>query len=354
MNTNFIWVLTFDFCSERIDVSETITDMILSAISSKANLLDSFVILYATVVASLYRLVGIEFAAHFIQTLVEQFDGHHALASSTKSTEMTDETLNAVKQCTNLIVLVSELYNMHVIACVLVYELIRWFMTELSELNVELVVKIVKTSGYQLRQDDPTTLKTIIQEFTVLANNASAKSGSGSAAPISSRTRFLLETLTALKANRMKGPSANSTTSGTITESTARMKKFLSGLSKKRTTFPSEPMRVGLTDIRQVGTKGKWWLVGSSWKNNMVGEESSRKSTSSTTADDMLEAEDELLKLARKNKMNTDVRRSIFVVLMSSEDYIDAFERLIKLNLKEVQQREIVRVLLHCAGNVRP
>ncbi|KAF9573997.1 suppressor of glycerol defect [Mortierella alpina] len=333
----------------RADVTETITDMILASISSKANLLDSFVILYATVVASLYRLVGIEFAAHFIQTLVEQFDRHHALASSTKSTEMTDETLSAVKQCTNLIVLVSELYNMQVVACVLVYELIRWFMTELSELNVELVVKIVKTSGYQLRQDDPTTLKTIIQEFTVLANKSTTKSGSST--PISSRTRFLLETLTALKANRMKGPAANSTTSGTITESTTRMKKFLSGLSKKRTTFPSEPMRVGLTDIRQVGTKGKWWLVGSSWKNNMVGEESIQKSFSTSTADDMLEAEDELLKLARKNKMNTDVRRSIFVVLMSSEDYIDAFERLIKLNLKEVQQREIVRVLLHCAGN---
>ncbi|KAF9358184.1 suppressor of glycerol defect [Mortierella sp. AD094] len=333
----------------RADVTETITDMILATISSKANLLDSFVILYATVVASLYRLIGIEFAAHFIQTLVEQFDNHHTLASSTKSTEMTDETLSAVKQCSNLIALVSELYNMQVIACVLVYEFIRWFMTELTEMNVELVVKIVKTSGYQLRQDDPTTLKTIIQDFTVLSNQSKIREGSST--PISSRTRFLLETLTALKANRMKGPSANSTTSGTITESTTRMKKFLSGLSKKRTTFPSEPMRVGLADIRQVKTKGKWWLVGSSWKNNMVGEESSRKTYSTSTADDMLEAEDELLKLARKNKMNTDVRRSIFVVLMSSEDYIDAFERLIKLNLKEVQQREIVRVLLHCAGN---
>ncbi|KAG0359049.1 hypothetical protein BC939DRAFT_501264 [Gamsiella multidivaricata] len=333
----------------RADVTETITDMILTSISSKANLLDSFVILYATVVASLYRLIGIEFAAHFIQTLVEQFETHHVLASSTKSIAMTDETMSAVKQCTNLIVLVSELYNMQVIACVLVYELIRWFMTELSELNVELVVKIVKTSGYQLRQDDPTTLKTIIQEFTVLSNQPTTKEGS--ATPISSRTRFLLETLTALKANRMKGPSTNSTTSGTIAESTTRMKKFLSGLSKKRTTFPSEPMRVGLTDIRQAKTKGKWWLVGSSWKNNMVGEESTQKSYSTSTADDVLEAEDELLKLARKNKMNTDVRRSIFVVLMSSEDYIDAFERLIKLNLKEVQQREIVRVLLHCAGN---
>jgi nucleolar MIF4G domain-containing protein 1 len=239
--------------------------MILASISSKANLLDTFVIIYATIVASLFRLVGIEFAAHFTQTLIEQFDTHHAVAASTKSTEMTDETLSAVKQCSNLIVLVSELYNMQVIACILMYDLIRSFMTELSEMNVELVVKIVKTSGYQLRQDDPTTLKSIVQEFSVLANQTTTSKGSTT--PISSRTRYLLETLTALKANRMKGPSVNSTTSGAIAESTTRMKKFLSGLSKKRTTFPSEPMRVSLEDIRQVNTKGKWWLVGSSWKN---------------------------------------------------------------------------------------
>jgi len=38
-------------------------------------------------------------------------------------------------------------------------------------------------------------------------------------------------------------------------------------------------------------------------------------------------------------------------VLMSSEDYVDACERLGQLNLTEIQQREIVRVLLHCCGN---
>ena len=63
-------------------------------------------------------------------------------------------------------------------------------------------------------------------------------------------------------------------------------------------------------------------------------------------------AESKLLKLARKQGMNTDIRRSIFVVLMSSDDYVDACERLGQLNLTEVQQREIVRVLLHCCGNV--
>jgi hypothetical protein len=35
------------------------------------------------------------------------------------------------------------------------------------------------------------------------------------------------------------------------------------------------------------------------------------------------------------------------------QDYFDACERLGQLNLTEQQQREIIRVLLHCCGNVR-
>ena len=48
--------------------------------------------------------------------------------------------------------------------------------------------------------------------------------------------------------------------------------------------------------------------------------------------------------------MNTDVRRAVFVVLMSSHDYLDAFDRWLKLNLAKSQDREAVRVLLHCCG----
>ena len=35
------------------------------------------------------------------------------------------------------------------------------------------------------------------------------------------------------------------------------------------------------------------------------------------------------------------------------KDYVDACERLGQLKLTEVQQREMVRVILHCCGNVR-
>lgn len=37
-----------------------------------------------------------------------------------------------------------------------------------------------------------------------------------------------------------------------------------------------------------------------------------------------------IMDLARKQRMNTDIRRSIFCVLMTSEDFMDAFEKLLK------------------------
>jgi len=131
------------------------------------------------------------------------------------------------------------------------------------------------------------------------------------------------------------------------------MKKFLSGLGKNRHVLAHEPLRVSLQDLHTAESKGKWWIVGAGWSgdplvdrhapapNDQVDAE-----TTATVVDDNV-----LLKLARKQGMNTDIRRSIFVVLMSSDDYVDACERLGQLNLTEMQQREIVRVLLHCCGN---
>lgn len=55
-----------------------------------------------------------------------------------------------------------------------------------------------------------------------------------------------------------------------------------------------------------------------------------------------------VLDMARKQRMNTEVRRNIFCVMMTSEDYLDAFEKLLRMGLKEHQEREIVRVLIDC------
>lgn len=134
-----------------------------------------------------------------------------------------------------------------------------------------------------------------------------------------------------------------------------------------------DALRVSLEDLHSAESKGKWWLVGAAWSGNpLVDAQESitnvQVNGQTTAAGD---AGDNLSKLARKQGMNTGIRRSIFVVLMSSDvrfishapgsrvslsvfqDYVDACERLSQLNLTEVQQREIIRVLLHCCGNVR-
>jgi len=201
-------------------------------------------------------------------------------------------------------------------------------------------------SGQQLRQDDPTALKDIV----VLLQKSVAKVGE---ATLSVRTKFMIETINNLKNNRMKtGVAASSI----VSEHTVRMKKTLGSLNT-RNLKASEPLRIGLSDIRDTEKKGKWWLVGASWRNNMANSSSQddasslSKMKSTSRKDETLDGgTSDLLQLAKEQRMNTDIRRAIFITIMSATDYKDAHLRLLKLKLKRAQEPEIPRVLIHCAG----
>ena len=80
-----------------------------------------------------------------------------------------------------------------------------------------------------------------------------------------------------------------------------------------------EPLRVSLDDLHSSEKKGKWWLVGSAWGGDPLLDRTSVEDNQSTSKDHSLQATNPLLQLARKQGMNTDVRRGVFVVLMSSD-----------------------------------
>ena len=70
--------------------------------------------------------------------------------------------------------------------------------------------------------------------------------------------------------------------------------------------------------------------------------------------DNTYNAEEQMmLKIATKMRLNTDIRKRIFLVMMISRDVADAFERLTRLDLKGRQDREVVRVLVECCGQER-
>ncbi|VDB83737.1 unnamed protein product [Peniophora sp. CBMAI 1063] len=323
----------------RHDMTETLTNLLVNGITSHSSMLDSFVILNAALISALHKIVGVEFAAFVIQNIVAKYEEQYsALTASGEATDVPDEAKG--KECSNLIILLSELYNFQVISCVLIYDIIRSLLDgDLAETDVELLLKLLRNSGQQLRQDDPTALKDIIQ---IVQNKVGANESSSS-----SRTRFMIETLINLKNNKTKQRAAAQHTGG---DSVERLKKFLTGLGKKRHLMAHDPLRVSLADLHSADSRGKWWLVGAAWGGDPLVDHQAKQQPQADSASTAV-AENALLKLAKKQGMNTDIRRSIFVVLMSSDDYMDACERLAQLNLTEVQQREIVRVILHCCGN---
>ena len=53
----------------------------------------------------------------------------------------------------------------------------------------------------------------------------------------------------------------------------------------------------------------------------------------------------------QKLKITTDLKKKIFKAIVGATDYIDAFERLNRLNLKNEQSREIIKIIILLVGN---
>ncbi|KAJ2885537.1 suppressor of glycerol defect [Coemansia aciculifera] len=336
----------------RHHVNDVLTDLILQAIRSRIHMLDTFLYVNAALVGAVHRAVGLEPVAFLVQRLMEEFetffkrgilDAKGSGADKAQQPAGEAETLTPGKECQNLCVFLAELYNFQVISCQLVYDVIRMCIEDINEFTAELLLKLIRISGVQLRKDDPLALKEIVQQVNETIGKAGAKK-------FSVRCQFMVESLTNLKDNRMRN------TMSASADNVAKLKKFLGNMDKRRSVASAEPINIGLQDIREVDTKGKWWLVGASWVGNQYDPENEGSSEGAREALRKMQDEtgnsemERLLKLAREQHMNTDVRRSIFITLLSSDDYADAFERLLKLDLKKTQVREAVRVLLHCCG----
>ena len=81
---------------------------------------------------------------------MSRYEEHYAaLSKSADDPDLPDESKG--KECSNLIILLSELYNFQVISCVLVYDVIRGLLDgDLTELKVELLLKITRSASRSL------------------------------------------------------------------------------------------------------------------------------------------------------------------------------------------------------------
>ncbi|KGO77405.1 MIF4-like, type 1/2/3 [Penicillium italicum] len=317
----------------RQHVTSTLISLLMGLICERAALQDTFLILHAGFIAALYKLMGMDVGAEIVQTVVETLDADGDERGKFQG-----------KEATNLVSLLSQLYNFHVIGSSLMFDYVRLYVQDINEANTELLLKVIRNSGPQLRLDDPSALKDIV----LLIQPAVAKVGEDK---LSVRTKFMIDLITDLKNNRSKASAAAG--AGITTEHITKMRKILGSLNSSRVIRASEPINISRDDIHNSSKKGKWWLVGASWKEDPLvtaqKEIAGIQMTQPEVQDDESDGEPDFGVLARAHRMNTDVRRSIFVAIMSANDFQDAHVRLMKLRLKRAQEFEIPRVLLHCA-----
>lgn len=229
----------------------------------------------------------------------------------------------------------AHLYNFGVVAAPLLSDVLNRLAERFAEKDIELILIVLRSVGFALRKDDPVALKEIILTLQSKATHAADQTN---------RVRFMLDTLLAIRNNNMaKIPNYDPTY-------TEHLRKLLrNGVVRKGVSLSK--LNISLKELLAADQRGRWWIVGSAWVGQgPIDDDAGPATGKSLESDNAMENKfsAELLELARKQRMNTDVRRNIFCVLMTAEDYIEAFDRLLRLGLKPQQEREIVHVIVDC------
>ncbi|XP_014854191.1 PREDICTED: nucleolar MIF4G domain-containing protein 1 isoform X2 [Poecilia mexicana] len=307
-------------CSRK-DMNDTLTDVLLAACVTPTLMPDRLLMEHVLLVSILHHAVGLEVGAHFLETVVRRFDEVYKNSSEDK-------------ECDNLVAIVAHLYNFQVVHSVLIFDILKLLVGTFSEKDIELVLFVLRNVGFALRKDDALALKDLISDAQRKASDIGAKFKD------QTRVRFMLETMLALKNNDMRK------IPGYDPEPVERLRKLQRTLIRSSAAGSDLKLRVSLENILKAEQVGRWWIVGSSWSGAPMISKQDDTTSKQRAAEGQFSQK--VLELARKQRMNTEVRRNIFCVLMTSEDYLDAFEKLLRMGLKDKQEREIVHVLMDC------
>lgn len=352
-------------------------DCILAACGNETQIMMSLIPIYASIVAALHFSVGIDVGALVVEnivlalsnTITERRSSKGLSENTLKSTE--GHSLISSKLALNTLLLLVYLYNLRVLHHTLIMDILNDItgtstgssasdtqtgLVVIGEMEAELVTAVVEHCGPQLRADDSIGLKAIVATVNKVDVTESAN--------MQPRLRFMLEAITDLKNNKSRR------TQNSNADVVKGLRKWL-GTLKMAIGCKSGDLclRVSLRDLLNADERGRWWRAGASWKgrpeertrtedtllpvlgkgdNNEISKSDGMSGIISTASQS---EEQQLLKLAAKLRMNTNVRRSVFLVVMSSRDVGDAFERLQRLGYRGKQDRDVVRVLMECCGH---
>ncbi|RHY31014.1 hypothetical protein DYB32_003840, partial [Aphanomyces invadans] len=230
------------------------------------------------------------------------------------------------KETSNLLLFITSLYGFETVHCTLVYDIFRYLSdryvdrsffhvekmkasASFQPMDVELLHLLLQHCGPSLRADDSSALSEMI---TIIQAKAATHEDK--------RVQFLLDLISNLKKQKAKAKG----TSALSSDRFLQLRKWI-GRVKSRVGHSNNALRVAFSELLAADAQGRWWIIGGTWVPPVP-----KKNESSRT---------------------NNVRRSIFCAIMGASDFIEAYDAVVKLGLKDKQEREIIRVILHCCGS---
>ena len=315
---------------------------ILADCNTSDKLLDQYLMNYIGTVYAIWKFKGVDFGASFIQKLVEK------IISFLDTTAQDEDSVD--KNGSNLVTLLAYCFNFGIITNKLIYNLLDLFAEVSNETSVELILKIVSVSGILLRGENPKELNNVINKLLVNLEETDNEDDS--------RLQFLVDTLKDLRMNKIdKNLTAKTNHSNMKKSITKSLKIDTKTLGKNS----SQAIQVSLDDILNIDTKGKWWLIGGSYRGNMstdnIGDDFAEDEnieldndiefSDIELHDDFIDELPDYNQLAEQNKMSSQLSKAMFVGVSSAQDPLDCIMRLDKLNIKKKDYQELLRVLVH-------
>ncbi|RDA93378.1 hypothetical protein CP533_1985 [Ophiocordyceps camponoti-saundersi (nom. inval.)] len=325
----------------RGDVTELLTDAIMAQVCRAESLPDQFFVLTGGFSAAIFKVVGSSFGSHLVRRVVNDFRLQYDEMNKQPSQR---------KEVYNLITFLTQLYVFHLVGCKIIFDYMEKLLSKLSDLNIELLLRVCRMAGRLLRRDDPQALKHVSE----VVNLSVSKLGTVN---LSVRTRFMIETINDLKSSK---PKAKGMDSALVSEHVLRMKKRLGDLkSQPRRLDGLAPMGMSLADVENADAQGKWWLVGASMptypetaaRATVLSRELKKSDWDASDEEDMDYILPDYPKKARAQGLGTTAQVAIFTALMTANDGQQGYQQYMGLRLKKDEQLEIARVLVQCVGS---
>jgi len=318
----------------------------------------------ATYMSILHFKYGNSFMLYFIKTLIENFNTNFDLL-------MKEESSGNKAELKNLIFLLIQFYLYGNLSARLYYDLIKKFIENFNDISSELLLLLLNYLGIELRKEDPESLKEIFRKVNSKYNSSVAQSKLIpdnnnnnntnnntiglkvlNLQPNSNKIKFVVEMIEEIKNNKFMKFNMN--------EKFNFFKNFVNNIKKDYTqenyNLNSEKIAdkidLGLESLKNFDKNKLQDYIEEGNETNLKLNDFVLENIDDIEIDDNIFCNNKILEQKmQKLKLTTDLKKKIFKAIVGATDFIDAYERINRLNLKKDQSREIIKIIILLVGS---